>query len=335
MKEYIGTRRIQASYMTRLEYNDFRGWVLPNSEDGADCGFMVRDIISEHVSWLPENEFHNIYKSSGDLTFGDAIHLMKKGYKLSRKGWNGNKLPPKISDYPKHIPKNRIETINEYTYIKDSKDNVAVIDSCLLYKLNGQENFVSGKKGYLYYSKYENNIQTNIWLHHLLFDCPDELFIDHINGNVLDNRAENIRFVTKQQNTINRKASSGDYKGVSFDKSRNKYISSIQVKGKTIHIGRFDSEEECAKAYDKKAYELYGEYARLNFPNVTFKPRMYIQYFSPVAHGLEEFTILDKEPTGTTKPLLPFLMMKTADDMFVPWLASHSDMLSSDWCIYE
>ena len=62
---------------------------------------------------------------------------------------------------------------------------------------------------------------------------------------------------------------------------------------------------------------------------------IYIQYFCPVAHGLEEFTILDKEPTGTTKPLLPFLMMKTADDMFVPWLASHSDMLSSDWCIYE
>jgi len=62
---------------------------------------------------------------------------------------------------------------------------------------------------------------------------------------------------------------------------------------------------------------------------------MYIQYFSPVAHGLEEFTILDTEPNGTTNPLLPFLMMKTADNMFVPWLASHSDMLSDDWGIYE
>lgn len=62
---------------------------------------------------------------------------------------------------------------------------------------------------------------------------------------------------------------------------------------------------------------------------------MYIQYYNPVANGTEELTILDSEPNGTTKPLLPFLMMKTADNMFVPWLASHSDMLAKDWCIYE
>ena len=87
---------------------------------------------------------------------------------------------------------------------------------------------------------------------------------------------------------------------------------------------------------------IYGTSNSFIYPNGKKVARkgwngksMYIQYFSPVAHGLEEFTILDKEPTGTTKPLLPFLMMKTADDMFVPWLASHSDMLSSDWCIYE
>lgn len=58
---------------------------------------------------------------------------------------------------------------------------------------------------------------------------------------------------------------------------------------------------------------------------------MYLFFFSPVAHGMEEITILDKEPMGTTKPLLPFIMMKTASDMYVPWLASQTDILSEDW----
>lgn len=59
---------------------------------------------------------------------------------------------------------------------------------------------------------------------------------------------------------------------------------------------------------------------------------MYIFKFSPVHHGMEELTIHDREP-GTTKPLLPFIMMKTADDMYVPWLASQTDMLATDWMV--
>jgi len=59
---------------------------------------------------------------------------------------------------------------------------------------------------------------------------------------------------------------------------------------------------------------------------------MYLTYFSPVAHGMEMLNIWDCE-NGTEKPLLPFIMMKTADDMYVPWLASQSDMLASDWLV--
>ena len=59
---------------------------------------------------------------------------------------------------------------------------------------------------------------------------------------------------------------------------------------------------------------------------------MYLVYFSPVGHGLEMLTVYDKEE-GTTLPLLPFILMKTADNMYVPWLASQTDMLSNDWCL--
>ena len=61
---------------------------------------------------------------------------------------------------------------------------------------------------------------------------------------------------------------------------------------------------------------------------------MYLVYFSPVAHGMEQLTIQDCEG-GTTFPLLPFIVMKTADNLYVPWLASQTDMLASDWQIIE
>lgn len=54
---------------------------------------------------------------------------------------------------------------------------------------------------------------------------------------------------------------------------------------------------------------------------------MYLIYFSPVAHGFADAF----EVCGEVKPLLPFIIMKTANDMYVPWLASQSDVLADDW----
>lgn len=59
---------------------------------------------------------------------------------------------------------------------------------------------------------------------------------------------------------------------------------------------------------------------------------MYLIHFSPVSHGLEMLTVYDKEE-GTTLPLLPFILMKTADNCYVPWLASQTDILAEDYSI--
>lgn len=59
---------------------------------------------------------------------------------------------------------------------------------------------------------------------------------------------------------------------------------------------------------------------------------MYLVHFSPVSHGLEMLTVYDKEE-GTTLPLLPFILMKTADNCYVPWLASQTDILAEDYSI--
>lgn len=90
---------------------------------------------------------------------------------------------------------------------------------------------------------------------------------DHINGNRLDNRKQNLRVCSHAGNAMNRKViaknNTSGYKGVRFEYK--KYRASIQYKGKRIHIGLFETAEEAARAYDKKAKELFGEFARTNF----------------------------------------------------------------------
>lgn len=99
---------------------------------------------------------------------------------------------------------------------------------------------------------------------------------DHKNGDRLDNRKCNLRLATQQQNMANTKKiirnndyhiNSSKYKGVM---KRSDYVSKwrarIRFNGKLIHLGNFDNEIKAAIAYDKKAIELFGEFACVNFP---------------------------------------------------------------------
>lgn len=93
--------------------------------------------------------------------------------------------------------------------------------------------------------------------------------IDHIDGNKQNNRVENLRIVSSIENNWNKskmktKKTSSKFKGVCWDKSRNKWIASICLYGKRKTIGRFNSEIEAAKAYDREALISFGEYAKTN-----------------------------------------------------------------------
>jgi hypothetical protein len=109
-----------------------------------------------------------------------------------------------------------------------------------------------------------------VYMHRFIMNCPDDMIVDHIDGNKLNNQKENLRIVTYSQNHMNRKVKrkgcSSKYKGVSLDKRCGKWRAYIKKDGKYIHIGNFDNEIDAAKAYDEKALELFGEYASLNFP---------------------------------------------------------------------
>ena len=98
-------------------------------------------------------------------------------------------------------------------------------------------------------------------------ESPKGLFVDHINHNGLDNRKDNLRFVTRTQNGQNRRPnrnSTSAYKGVTWFKPTNKWCARIKDKNKRIFLGHFTCEHEAALAYNKKAKELFGEYVLLN-----------------------------------------------------------------------
>lgn len=101
-------------------------------------------------------------------------------------------------------------------------------------------------------------------MHRYIMNAPDDMVVDHINGNPLDNRKSNLRICTHHQNLMNRSANNtSNYKGVR--PSKNSWSSRITYNCKEYHLGTFSTEEEAARAYDAKARELFGEFARLNF----------------------------------------------------------------------
>lgn len=90
---------------------------------------------------------------------------------------------------------------------------------------------------------------------------PD--IIDHIDGNTINNKIENLREATHTQNMGNRKTTEGSskYKGVTFQKDCGMWRATAGGK----YLGIFNSEIEAALEYDKAAKEIYGEFAKVNF----------------------------------------------------------------------
>lgn len=108
----------------------------------------------------------------------------------------------------------------------------------------------------------------NLRMHRVIlgeYDPKNKL--DHINGNGIDNRRSNLRRCDSQQNSMNSQIYKNNrlgLKGVS--KMKYGYKATISINREPIYLGFFKTPEEAANAYDSKAIELFGEFARLNFP---------------------------------------------------------------------
>lgn len=123
--------------------------------------------------------------------------------------------------------------------------------------------------------------QTNYRVHHVIYFLRHGVqpmqIIDHINGNPLDNSADNLRMVTPSQNLQNsqkhRITESNPFKGAHRRKGGKKFVCTICKDGLTTRLGSFDAALDAALAYDRAAICLNGVFASLNFPDVTHTPQ--------------------------------------------------------------
>ena len=105
------------------------------------------------------------------------------------------------------------------------------------------------------------------YMHRIIMNAQKGQYIDHVNGNSLDNCRINLRLTNNQLNQANSKIGKNNtsgYKGVTWNKKLNKWQAQLMFNWKHIHLGLFSNKIDAAKAYNKRARELFREYARLN-----------------------------------------------------------------------
>lgn len=108
-----------------------------------------------------------------------------------------------------------------------------------------------------------------VLMHREIMNTPTGKDTDHINRNGLDNRRTNLRVCTRSQNNLNKnkeKINTSGYKGVFWRNDQNLWLARVG----TVYVGKFKDKTDAAKAYDNKAKELFGEFAKLNFPEHEF-----------------------------------------------------------------
>ena len=107
----------------------------------------------------------------------------------------------------------------------------------------------------------------NTFMQNVIYPPPEGMIVDHINGDSLDNRRENLRHVTWMQNTRNRKShsnTSSKYKGVTRRNDNGRWRAQIGANYKHYNLGTYATEEEAAKAYNEASVKYHGEFGRLN-----------------------------------------------------------------------
>jgi hypothetical protein len=132
-----------------------------------------------------------------------------------------------------------------------------------------QRTWSLGKRGYpvSHTSRKSAEGHKTETLHRYLLRPQNGFDVDHISGNKLDNRRNNLRICSHQQNMFNQRrriTNTTGYPGVSYQKSAGKYEAYINRDGKKIHLGLFMSLKEAIIARQCAADNLYGEFANKN-----------------------------------------------------------------------
>lgn len=135
--------------------------------------------------------------------------------------------------------------------------DLPLVQGCYWQLHGGRNNYARGKI---------NGRSTG--MHRIILGITDpKTQVDHINHDTLDNRRENLRIATPQQNSFNQRSKGiSGFKGVGFCRRTGRWQAQITHNYKCHFLGRHATPEEAARVYDAEARKLFGEYAHLNFP---------------------------------------------------------------------
>lgn len=109
--------------------------------------------------------------------------------------------------------------------------------------------------------------RARIYMHRFLKSAGEGQLVDHVNGDTLDNRKENLRLCTYSQNNMNKSLQSNStsgLKGAYYHKPSGKWRAQIRKDKTSIHLGYFGSATDAHEAYKAAATEMFGVFARYN-----------------------------------------------------------------------
>jgi hypothetical protein len=158
------------------------------------------------------------------------------------------------------VGKKYLNELKKYTWMLDA-NGYAVTTICIMSRKESRETGISRSK--------------SLKMHRLIYELSHNVnlkskeHIDHIDRNKINNTVSNLRIsgIGTSINQINvglRKDNTTGFKGVIFRKRTNKYEAKISYRSKRIWLGAYEDIIDAAKAYNKKAKELFGNCCYLN-----------------------------------------------------------------------
>ncbi len=204
------------------------------------------------------------YKSPYFDTIEEAIKELEILTKKINETKKNNEIKHNIQEIT------RDENNNAIIYLNKDKTKYTIVDDILWYNLCKyswrlrENNYVVGKI---------NN--KDVRMHRYILNAPNNIYVDHIDNNPLNNKKENLRLATAQQNSFNKSKTNTNctskYKGVSYSKQNKKFMATLFYQSIKYNLGSYNNEIIAGLAYNIKAQELFGEFANLNEINLDTK----------------------------------------------------------------
>jgi hypothetical protein len=151
-----------------------------------------------------------------------------------------------------------------------TKGKIAIVDD-EDFEMLSRFKWCCSNRGYAIRKSNEDGKPKTMLMHRFILGASKGVFVDHIDGNPLNNQRGNLRLVSNRQNCLNQKIgvrNKSGYKGVWWNKESGKWATGVRGENKEKYfLGYFENKHDAARMYNFWAVDLYGEYARLNVIN--------------------------------------------------------------------